>query len=139
MPGDDRCALPYCCQLSCRSNRPRGAAPLGAILACVASECPPEAKPVRVCRVRPFISLLGKVVGGFLQGWWVCRTVVGTMEDQLNCSHMAPTAPDTLECHPYAEKDPFLITESPHVYFSGCEKGGTGFESKLVETDDSYR
>ncbi|XP_052896752.1 DNA polymerase delta subunit 2 isoform X2 [Anopheles moucheti] len=37
----------------------------------------------------------------------------------LRWSHIVPTAPDTLPCYPYYQKDPFIIDECPHVYFAG--------------------
>ncbi|EAA14861.4 AGAP008910-PA [Anopheles gambiae str. PEST] len=37
----------------------------------------------------------------------------------LRWGHLIPTAPDTLPCYPYYEKDPFIIGECPHVYFAG--------------------
>jgi len=37
----------------------------------------------------------------------------------LEWSHLAPTAPDTLWCHPFAHSDPFLLRECPHVIFFG--------------------
>uniref|UniRef100_A0A182RSJ8 DNA polymerase delta subunit 2 n=1 Tax=Anopheles funestus TaxID=62324 RepID=A0A182RSJ8_ANOFN len=37
----------------------------------------------------------------------------------LRWSHLIPTAPDTLPCYPYYQKDPFIIRECPHVYFAG--------------------
>jgi DNA polymerase delta subunit 2 len=47
---------------------------------------------------------------------------------------MAPTAPDTLWCHPYFMVDPFLICETPDVYIIGGQKK---FATRLIteETD----
>lgn len=42
---------------------------------------------------------------------------------------MAPTAPDTLWCHPYFAEDPFLIPETPDIYIVGGQKK---FATKLV-------
>ena len=36
----------------------------------------------------------------------------------LQSNIIAPTAPDTLSCYPFKLNDPFLINESPHVYFT---------------------
>ncbi|KAJ7940876.1 hypothetical protein B0H13DRAFT_2226237 [Mycena leptocephala] len=36
--------------------------------------------------------------------------------------HMAPTAPDTLWCHPYFSADPFLISETPDLYIVGGQQ-----------------
>lgn len=37
----------------------------------------------------------------------------------LKWSHLAPTAPDSLPCFPYYEKDPFVLDECPHIMFVG--------------------
>lgn len=44
------------------------------------------------------------------------------MELTLKCRNIAPTAPDTLGCFPFRKKDPFLLHETPHVYFMGNAK-----------------
>ncbi|CAM6128086.1 unnamed protein product [Calypogeia fissa] len=42
------------------------------------------------------------------------------LERTLNWRHIAPTAPDTLGCYPFPDRDPFLVEpSSPHVYFCG--------------------
>lgn len=41
------------------------------------------------------------------------------LEKTLRLRHLAPTAPDTLGCYPFYQKDPFILEECPHVYFSG--------------------
>ncbi|KAI9251191.1 phosphatidylserine decarboxylase-domain-containing protein [Sporodiniella umbellata] len=33
--------------------------------------------------------------------------------------HIAPSAPDTLWCYPFKDRDPFVLEECPHVYFIG--------------------
>lgn len=50
----------------------------------------------------------------------------------LTWSHIAPTCPDTLACYPYYQTDPFIINETPHIYFAGnCEAFQTGmYEAK---------
>jgi DNA polymerase delta subunit 2 len=45
---------------------------------------------------------------------------------------MAPTAPDTLWCHPYFLEDPFLIKETPDLYIVGGQKI---FGTKLVASE----
>uniref|UniRef100_A0AAV2MRY9 DNA polymerase delta subunit 2 n=1 Tax=Knipowitschia caucasica TaxID=637954 RepID=A0AAV2MRY9_KNICA len=52
------------------------------------------------------------------------------LEETLHLRHLAPTAPDTLGCFPYYQSDPFILTECPHVYFSG---NAPSFESKIVK------
>jgi DNA polymerase delta subunit 2 len=45
---------------------------------------------------------------------------------------MAPTAPDTLWCHPYFTTDPFVLTETPDLYIVGNQPE---FRTKLVAED----
>ncbi|XP_056138752.1 DNA polymerase delta subunit 2 [Lampris incognitus] len=51
------------------------------------------------------------------------------LESTLRLRHLAPTAPDTLGCYPFYQRDPFILEECPHVYFSG---NAPSFESKLI-------
>ncbi|KAJ7581047.1 DNA polymerase alpha/epsilon subunit B-domain-containing protein [Mycena floridula] len=51
------------------------------------------------------------------------------LESTLRWRHMAPTAPDTLWCHPYFDEDPFMIQETPHIYIVGDQKK---FGTKMV-------
>lgn len=55
------------------------------------------------------------------------------LEETLRLRHLAPTAPDTLGCYPFYQKDPFILEECPHVYFSG---NAPSFESKLIKGAD---
>ncbi|CAK6950295.1 DNA polymerase delta subunit 2 [Scomber scombrus] len=55
------------------------------------------------------------------------------LEETLRLRHLAPTAPDTLGCYPFYQKDPFILEECPHVYFSG---NAPSFESKLIKGPD---
>uniref|UniRef100_A0A7N6A319 DNA polymerase delta subunit 2 n=2 Tax=Anabas testudineus TaxID=64144 RepID=A0A7N6A319_ANATE len=55
------------------------------------------------------------------------------LEETLRLRHLAPTAPDTLGCYPFYQKDPFILEECPHVYFSG---NAPVFESKLIKGTD---
>ncbi|EPS71644.1 hypothetical protein M569_03114, partial [Genlisea aurea] len=41
------------------------------------------------------------------------------MERTLRWRHIAPTAPNTLGCYPFTDRDPFFIETCPHVYFVG--------------------
>ncbi|KAI0646842.1 DNA polymerase alpha/epsilon subunit B-domain-containing protein [Trametes meyenii] len=57
-------------------------------------------------------------------------------EATLRWRHMAPTAPDTLWCHPYFSRDPFVFSQTPDVYVVGNQPE---FATKLVwdnEQDD---
>ncbi|CAI4545508.1 AAC_collapsed_G0030090.mRNA.1.CDS.1 [Saccharomyces cerevisiae] len=38
------------------------------------------------------------------------------MECTMKWQNIAPTAPDTLWCYPYTDKDPFVLDKWPHVY-----------------------
>lgn len=61
-------------------------------------------------------------------------TRLSILESTLRWRHMAPTAPDTLWCHPYLASDPFLITETPDLYIVG---GQPRFGTRLVIDGDS--
>lgn len=52
------------------------------------------------------------------------------LERTLNWRHVAPTAPDTLGCYPYTDRDPFIIDTCPHVYFCGNQDK---FASRLLK------
>ncbi|TRY62231.1 hypothetical protein DNTS_024370 [Danionella cerebrum] len=52
------------------------------------------------------------------------------LESTLRLRHLAPTAPDTLGCYPFYQKDPFILEECPHVYFSG---NAPRYQSKRVK------
>lgn len=41
------------------------------------------------------------------------------MEKTLDWGHIMPTAPDSLNCYPYYDEDPFIVKDCPHVYFTG--------------------
>lgn len=55
------------------------------------------------------------------------------LEKTLVVGHMAPTAPDTLGCYPYADTDPFILDACPHIYFSG---NAPCFQNKLYKGAD---
>jgi len=57
------------------------------------------------------------------------NTRLSILESTLHWRHLAPTAPDTLWCHPYKDDDPFLIKETPDIYLVGGQKK---FGTKLV-------
>ncbi|KAF9466421.1 DNA polymerase alpha/epsilon subunit B-domain-containing protein [Collybia nuda] len=61
------------------------------------------------------------------------NTRLSILEDTLRWRHMAPTAPDTLWCHPYFSGDPFVIPETPDLYVIGNQKR---FATKMVTNQD---
>ncbi|KAJ3990034.1 DNA polymerase alpha/epsilon subunit B-domain-containing protein [Lentinula detonsa] len=60
------------------------------------------------------------------------HTRLSIAESTLKWRHIAPTAPDTLWCHPYFTADPFILKETPDIYIVGGQKR---FMTKLVEDD----
>ncbi|XP_022982949.1 DNA polymerase delta small subunit [Cucurbita maxima] len=52
------------------------------------------------------------------------------MERSLRWRHLAPTAPNTLGCYPFTDRDPFLIESCPHVYFIGNQDK---FDTRLIK------
>jgi len=57
------------------------------------------------------------------------NTRLSLLESTLKWRHMAPTAPDTLWCHPYFSGDPFIISETPDLYVVGNQRA---FATKVV-------
>ncbi|EFJ48321.1 hypothetical protein VOLCADRAFT_81183 [Volvox carteri f. nagariensis] len=47
------------------------------------------------------------------------RDRLDIMQRSVESRHIAPTAPDTLTCYPFHDKDPFILETTPHVYFVG--------------------
>ncbi|XP_056457596.1 DNA polymerase delta subunit 2 [Gadus chalcogrammus] len=58
------------------------------------------------------------------------------LENTLRLGHLAPTAPDTLGCYPFYKKDPFILEECPHVYFSG---NAPSFDSRTITGPDGQQ
>lgn len=52
------------------------------------------------------------------------------MERTMTWRHLAPTAPNTLGCYPFTDRDPFFLETCPHVYFVGNQDK---FETKLIK------
>ncbi|KAF7804141.1 DNA polymerase delta small subunit [Senna tora] len=52
------------------------------------------------------------------------------MERTLKWRHLAPTAPNTLGCYPYTDKDPFFLESCPHVYFVGNQDK---YETRVIK------
>ncbi|KAJ7172733.1 DNA polymerase alpha/epsilon subunit B-domain-containing protein [Mycena filopes] len=57
------------------------------------------------------------------------NTALSLLESTIRWRHMAPTAPDTLWCHPYFSADPFLISQTPDLYIVG---GQQRFGTKMM-------
>ncbi|KAJ2930057.1 hypothetical protein H1R20_g7027, partial [Candolleomyces eurysporus] len=54
------------------------------------------------------------------------------LESTLKWRHLAPTAPDTLWCHPYVAEDPFIINNTPDIYVVGVLINLRSLEVKCV-------
>ncbi|KAK4489702.1 hypothetical protein RD792_000336 [Penstemon davidsonii] len=62
------------------------------------------------------------------------------VERTLKWRHIAPTAPNTLGCYPFTDRDPFFLESCPHVYFVGNQdkyethfiKGSEGQVVRLI-------
>ncbi|KNA16735.1 hypothetical protein SOVF_086010 [Spinacia oleracea] len=52
------------------------------------------------------------------------------LERTLRWRHLAPSAPNTLGCYPFPDRDPFVIESCPHVYFVGNQDT---HESRLIK------
>nr|GMC84358.1 DNA polymerase delta small subunit isoform X1 [Ipomoea batatas] len=52
------------------------------------------------------------------------------MERTLRWRHLAPTAPNTLGCYPFTDRDPFFVESCPHVYFVGNQDK---YETRLIK------
>jgi DNA polymerase delta subunit 2 len=57
------------------------------------------------------------------------NTRLSMLENTLKWRHMAPTAPDTLWCHPFRDDDPFIIRQTPDICIVGGQKK---FGTRLV-------
>ncbi|KAG1756254.1 DNA polymerase alpha/epsilon subunit B-domain-containing protein [Suillus paluster] len=60
-------------------------------------------------------------------------SLVSIAASTLRWSHVAPTAPDTLWCHPYRDRDPFVLRATPDIYLVG---GMPQFGTELVDSED---
>ncbi|CAF0960264.1 unnamed protein product [Rotaria sordida] len=55
---------------------------------------------------------------------------VQILENCLKWCAIAPTCPDTLSCYPYVKNDPFIINDTPHVFFAGNQPK---FETRVFQ------
>ncbi|KAF2857269.1 DNA polymerase delta subunit 2 [Piedraia hortae CBS 480.64] len=58
---------------------------------------------------------------------------LGMMESMLRWRLVAPTAPDTLWCYPFQDKDRFVIKDCPHVFVVGNQPR---FETQVIVGPD---
>jgi DNA polymerase delta subunit 2 len=58
------------------------------------------------------------------------------MEAMLRWRSGAPTAPDTLWCYPFQDRDQFVIEKCPHVFFVGNQPR---FDSTVIEGHDGQQ
>ncbi|KAK9330750.1 DNA polymerase alpha/epsilon subunit B-domain-containing protein [Lipomyces starkeyi] len=58
------------------------------------------------------------------------------METCLRWQHCAPTAPDTLWSYPFRDCDPFILNETPHLFFAGNQPE---FKTKVIVGEDGQR
>ncbi|KAL7098057.1 hypothetical protein ACP275_10G181600 [Erythranthe tilingii] len=56
------------------------------------------------------------------------------LERTLKWRHIAPTAPNTLGCYPFTDRDPFFVEACPHVYFIGNQDK---YETSLIEGSEN--
>ncbi|CAG9864328.1 unnamed protein product [Phyllotreta striolata] len=57
------------------------------------------------------------------------KTPLGALRKCLEWGHLAPTAPDTLGCYPYYDRDPFVMQDCPHAFFAGNQ---SEFDTEIV-------
>ena len=55
---------------------------------------------------------------------------VEAMELCLKYRHLAPTCPDTLTCFPFDQSDPFVLEDTPHIFFAGNQPC---FDTRLLQ------
>ena len=55
------------------------------------------------------------------------------MKEQLEWRHICPTAPNTLRTYPFEGIDPFVLKESPNVFFAGNQ---SKFDTTVISQKD---
>lgn len=61
--------------------------------------------------------------------------ILDAMERTIRWQNIVPTAPDTLYCYPFDDKDPFTLDETPHLYFAGNQPHGGSRRVKLNDIE----
>ncbi|KDO70923.1 hypothetical protein CISIN_1g0136322mg, partial [Citrus sinensis] len=79
-----------------------------------------------------FLGTSGQTIDD-LQKYSEANDQLEFMERTLRWRHLAPTAPNTLGCYPFTDRDPFLVESCPHVYFAGNQQK---FETRLLKGSD---
>lgn len=69
-----------------------------------------------------------------LEKYSEAKSKLDFMERTLSWRHLAPTAPNTLGCYPFTDKDPFLVENCPHVYFVGNQNN---YETRLLHGNEN--
>lgn len=80
-----------------------------------------------------FLGSSGQPVADVLKFTSGLSDHLAVLESILVAGHLAPTAPDTLGCYPYADNDPFIMDTCPHVMFTG---NAPTFASKVFRTEN---
>ena len=47
------------------------------------------------------------------------RSTLEVMQDMIDGGNPIPTAPNTLPCYPFRERDPFVFPTTPHIFIAG--------------------
>ena len=84
-------------------------------------------------RGRTFLGTSGQAVNTLLR-YTADASPMDLLRSTLRWRHLAPCAPDTLAMYPFHKKDPLVIEETPHVFFTGNQDA---FET-TVEQDGEH-
>lgn len=89
------------------------------------------------CTPNPYKAKIGNILLAGTSGR-VVRSIqelsclndsTGILEKSLIWRHYAPNAPDSVYAYPFQDRDPFVMNERPHVYFTGNQEA---FNVKLL-------
>ena len=64
-----------------------------------------------------------------------CDDPLTSLERLLTWGHLCPTAPDTLTCYPYYDRDPFVIDQCPDLLFAGNQRE---FQTKILHGEQDW-
>ena len=71
--------------------------------------------------VLKFSTIDAKDASDTFAGDDAAKSSVAALSQTLRWQRVAPSAPDTLACYPFKDRDPFVIERTPRVYFAGCQ------------------